>query len=123
MFSHVFDDMVRRYGLDRRAAEETIRVCRDRGVLAEYLREREEEVMEAMVILFDQKTAVEQYGDRRDAFGRDEERNRADIVARGKDRRNVQSLHNGGLSDEFIASHLGLELAQVKAWVAELPKS
>ena len=127
VFSHVFDDMVRRYGLDRQAAEETIRVCRDRGVLAEYLREREEEVMEAMVILFDQKTAVEQYGDRRAAIARDEERkrlwNETRAEVRENKRRDVQRMHNTGASDEYIASCLDLELAQVKAWIAELPKS
>ena len=115
-FCHVFDDMVRKHGQSRAAAEETIRICRDKGVLADYLWEREEEVIEAMVMLFDQQTAVEQYGDRREAKGRAEERE----AATERDKRRVLKLFAKGTSPEEIAEDMELDLSIVKEWLAAL---
>ena len=39
-----------------------IRICKDRGVLVNYLKEREKEVINIMITLFDQEYAVEQFG-------------------------------------------------------------
>ena len=55
-------EQVRKYGKTRKAASETIRICKDRRVLAEYLREREKEVIDIMITLFDQEYVMEQYG-------------------------------------------------------------
>ena len=41
---------------------EAIQICRDKGVLIHYLREREKEVIDIMIMLFDQEYAVEQFG-------------------------------------------------------------
>ena len=49
-------------GRTKEAAEEAIRICRNRGVLLSYLAEREKEVIDIMVMLFDQEYAVRQYG-------------------------------------------------------------
>jgi len=62
VFCHVMDEQVRKHGRTRKAAEETIRICRKRNVLEMYLKEREKEVINIMITLFDQKYAVEQYG-------------------------------------------------------------
>ena len=74
-------------------------------------------------ILYDPKVILKQYGDRRAAIARDEERKKLYAIAQERDRQCVLRLHNTGASDEYIASCLDLELAQVKAWIAELPKS
>ncbi|MBR1560250.1 MAG: hypothetical protein IJ646_08440 [Clostridia bacterium] len=113
-FCHVFDDMVKNYGQTRKAVEETIRICRDKGVLAEYLRDREEEVIEAMVMLFDQQTAVEQYGDRREAEGEA----KATAAATERDKRRVLKLFAKGNSPEEIADDMELDLKLVKEWLA-----
>ena len=94
--------------------EETIRICRDKGILAEYLRDREEEVIEAMVMLFDQQTAVEQYGDRREAEGY----KAAQAAATEKDKRRVQRMYAEGDSPEKIASIMELSVELVKEWLA-----
>ncbi len=42
---------------------ETIHICKDEDVLAEYLKDREKEVVDIMMTLFEQEYAVERYGD------------------------------------------------------------
>ena len=72
IFCHVLDEQVRIHGRTRKAVEETIRICRKRKVLTEYLKEREKEVIIIMITLFDQKYAVEQYGKVQKKKGREE---------------------------------------------------
>lgn len=60
IFCRVLDDQVKRLGPTREAAEEAIRICQDRGVMADYLEERKKEVMDIMIMLFDQEYAVQQ---------------------------------------------------------------
>ena len=45
IFSHVLDEQVKIYGRTQKAVEETIRICKDMGVLKEYLTGREKEVI------------------------------------------------------------------------------
>ncbi len=61
-FTRVYNEQVKQYGNTREAVLETIRICKDRDVLREYLENREKEVISIMMALFDQKKAVEQYG-------------------------------------------------------------
>ena len=60
-FCRVLDDQYRRYGRTRKAIEETIRLCKDKNVLRKYLDEREGEVIDMMVTLFDQETVLENH--------------------------------------------------------------
>lgn len=52
----------RKYDRAKEAAVEAIRTCRDRDALKDYLNEREKEVVDIMIALFDQEYAVKQYG-------------------------------------------------------------
>ena len=74
IFSHVMDEQIQKYGRTRKAVEETIRICRNRSVLVEYLQEREKEVFDIMITLFDQEYAMEQYGRSLKEEGREEEK-------------------------------------------------
>ena len=74
IFSHVMDEQIKKYGRVREAALETIRICRDRDVLKKYLKEREKEVVNIMIELFNQELAVKEYGDEREEKGRNEGR-------------------------------------------------
>ena len=58
----MFDLQIQTYGRTERAAQETIRICQDRGVLKEYLKTREQEVLSIMIMLFDQEYASQAYG-------------------------------------------------------------
>ena len=64
IFVHVFDAQVRKYGRVKEAIEETLRICRDRGVLKEYLDAHEKEVLTVMMSMFDQEKSVKRYGQR-----------------------------------------------------------
>ena len=54
----IFNEQARLYGLTEKALRETIRLCRDRDVLKEYLERREREVTKIMSLLFDQETVT-----------------------------------------------------------------
>ena len=40
---------------------ETIHICKDRNVLREYLESREKEVVDIMMVLYDQEEAIQMY--------------------------------------------------------------
>lgn len=64
IFSHVYDQQRKLYGRDIKAVQETIRICKDRGALKEYLEAHEEEVLTIMMSIFDQQDSVVMYGKR-----------------------------------------------------------
>ena len=115
IFAHVFDRQVRKYGYVREAAEETIRICRDRGVLSEYLKQRQKEVVNGMIVLFEQEFATQRYGNRMKAEGRAE----ADVEAAERDRRRVLRMYAHGDTPEKIAENMELSLDQVKQWLRQ----
>lgn len=69
IFSHALDDQIRKYGRNKTAVEETIRICKGKGVLKEYLESREKEVIDIMITLFSQEYAVEAYAADREKTG------------------------------------------------------
>ena len=72
IFCHVMDEQIDKYGRVRKAAIETVRICRDRNVLKDYLNEREKEVVDIMSAIFTQEYAVNQYGNAMKQEGRNE---------------------------------------------------
>lgn len=42
---------------------EAIRICKDRNVLKEYLESKEKEVVDIMMVLYDQEEAIQMYGE------------------------------------------------------------
>ena len=62
IYAHVYDQQVKLYGRDRRAAAETVRNCKNRGILKEYLEAHEKEGINSMLMLFEQEEAVKRYG-------------------------------------------------------------
>ena len=60
-FCKALKEQVKLHGMTRKALRETIRICKDRGVLREYLEKREVEVMDIMTMLFDQETVTNAY--------------------------------------------------------------
>lgn len=60
-FTKVANDQMKEHGRTRKAVEETIRICIDDHILAEYLKEREVEVMDIMTALFDDEEIERRY--------------------------------------------------------------
>ena len=61
MFTKIYDEQRKKYGRSREAIMETIRICKDRDVLKEYLESRESEVVNIMMTLFDEETIMKNY--------------------------------------------------------------
>ena len=63
IFTKVCNEQVRLHGRTKKAILETIRICKDRNVLREYLESREKEVVDIMMVLYDQEEAIQMYGE------------------------------------------------------------
>nr|WP_300805217.1 hypothetical protein [uncultured Acetatifactor sp.] len=61
IFCKVFNEQTKQYGMTRKAVTETIRICKDRNVLMEYLLGREKEVVTIMMSLFDEEQIMKSF--------------------------------------------------------------
>ncbi len=58
-FTKVYSEQRNLYGRTKKAIMETIRICKDRNLLKEYLESREKEVRDIMFMLFDEERLQE----------------------------------------------------------------
>ncbi len=63
IFCKVYNEQRKLYGNTKQAVTETIRICKDRNVLKEYLESREQEVIDIMMTLFDDEQVLEAYAE------------------------------------------------------------
>ena len=113
-FTKIYNEQVKKYGRTRKAILETIYICKNSNVLKEYLKNREKEVVDIMMTLFDQEYAVERYGAEKKAEG----------LAEGKMKAKQEmtyELSDMGFSDNKIAKVVKVSLETVKKWLAERP--
>ena len=61
IFCKVFNEQTKKHGMTQKAVRETIRICKDRNVLKEYLLEREKEVVTIMMSLFDDEQIMKSF--------------------------------------------------------------
>ena len=61
IFCKVFNEQTRQHGMTQKAVTETIRICKDRNVLKEYLAQREKEVVTIMMSLFDEEQIMKSF--------------------------------------------------------------
>ncbi len=61
IFCKVFDEQRKLYGMTEQTVKETIRICKDRNILKEYLISREKEVVTIMMSLFDDEQIMKTY--------------------------------------------------------------
>lgn len=60
-FTKVCNEQVKIHGRTRKAIKETIRICKDRDVLKEYLERKEQEVLDMLMELYDQEEVMRSY--------------------------------------------------------------
>ncbi len=60
-FTKVYDEQRKLHGRTRKAVTETIHICKDKNVLREYLEEREKEVENIMLAMYDEKEILLEY--------------------------------------------------------------
>ena len=61
IFCKVFNEQTKQHGMTQKAVTETIRICKDRNVLREYLAQREKEVVTIMMSLFDEEQIMKSF--------------------------------------------------------------
>ncbi len=139
LFTKILTEQIAIHKKTRKALEETIRICKDRNILREYLESREKEIVDIMITLFDHAEIQERYvaQERREAWeegreeGREEARaeyskreaelkEKAERASREKLLEFAKNLlADLGLSPDAVAKCSGLPLADVE----ELAKS
>ncbi len=114
IFCKVFDEQRKLYGMTEQTVKETIRICKDRNILKEYLMSREVEVVTIMMSLFNDEQIMKTYW-----------KDMENTLAHKKDRETAERLIKmGKLSLEEIALCVPAlsfdELKELKAEVMQL---
>ena len=111
IFCKVFDEQRKLYGMTEQTVKETIRICKDRNILKEYLISREKEVVTIMMSLFDNEQIMKTYW-----------KDMENTLAHKKDRETAEKLiKKGKMSLEDIADCVpSLSLDELKGIEAEL---
>ena len=121
-FTKIYNEQVKEYGRTKEAVLETIRICKNRKILKEYLESREKEVVDIMMTLFDQEYAVERYGDERELKGK------AEGLAEGEAKGTMKAkqemtykLVDRRIPLETISDIVGMSVEVIKKWLEERP--
>ena len=61
VFTNVCSEQIAIYGRTKKAILEAIRICKDRNVLKEYLESKEKEVVDIMMVLYDEQEVMRSY--------------------------------------------------------------
>ena len=114
IFCKVFDEQRKLYGMTKQAVKETIRICKDRNILREYLISREVEVVTIMMSLFDDEQIMKTYW-----------KDMENTLVHKKDRETAERLiKKGKMSLEDIADCVSTlsfdELKEIEAEVMQL---
>ena len=81
-FCRVFDDLRKKYGYSPQTIRDTLCICRDKDILAEYVKKTENEIMNIMEYMFDQDNVTRLYGIEQMNLGRKEGREEGKIEGR-----------------------------------------
>lgn len=106
-FAKVATEQAKKYDWSHKAVEETIRICMDENVLAEYLQERRVEVMDIMTALFDQEEVTRRY------HARIRREIKAEMEAKVK--ANARAMLADGVPVANVAKWTGLDVKEVEA--------
>ena len=107
-FTKVCNEQVALYGRTRKAIKETIRICKDKNVLKEYLESREQEVLDMLMELYDQEEVMRSYLESERYEAAQEAKNATKIETAKR------FLQMGKFSIEDIAIGSGLSVEEVK---------
>lgn len=107
IFSKVYNEQWKQYGATKQTILETIRICKDRNVLKEYLESREQEVIDMLMTLFDDEQILKAYTN--------------DIKKEAAKEAAVQLIKKGKMSLEEIAECVSaLSMEELKELEAEV---
>lgn len=103
-FTRVCNEQIALYGRTRKAILETIRICKDKNVLQEYLESNEKEVVDIMMVLYDEEEIMRSYVESERYEARHDEKV---ITAR-------RMLESGKMSFEEVSKYSDLPLEEVE---------
>lgn len=112
-FTKIYQEQARLLGKTVEAVRETIRICKDKDVLKEYLSAHEKEVFSIMMALFDQEKAVEQFGYEKKQEGREE----GDLK---RAMRTASNMFKDGEPIDKIARFLEFSPETILSWVGKV---
>lgn len=108
LFTKVCNEQVKIHGRTRKAIKETIRICKDRDVLREYLESKEQEVLSMLMELYDQEEVMRSYVESERYEAAEEAENATKIETAQR------LLRMGKLSIEEVAVGSGLTIEEVE---------
>ncbi len=122
LFSIVWTDQVKVYGLTKEAITNTIRICKERNILREYLERKELEVEGIMLSIFSQERVTRQYGNEMKAEGKAEGKieGKAEGKIEGKIEAVLSLLKSGIITEEEAAKGAGMTVDAFRKAVAAL---
>ena len=82
VFCKVFNEQIKEHGMTKQAVTETIRICKDRNILKQYLSSKEVEVVTIMMSLFDDEQIMKTYA--KDMERETTKRNVITMIERGR---------------------------------------
>ena len=82
VFCKVFNEQIKEHGMTKQAVTETIRICKDRNILKQYLSSKEVEVVTIMMSLFDDEQIMRTYA--RDMAKETTKRNAITMLKKGR---------------------------------------
>lgn len=109
-FTRIYNEQVKKLGRTREAVLETIRICKDQNILREYLENREQEVVDIMMTLFNDEYILKTYveSEKREAA----QNAKADAAYK---------LYKKGSSVEDIADTFSVTVKEVEKWLGLVP--
>ena len=111
-FTKVCNEQVKAYGRTRKAIRETIRICKDKNVLKEYLESREQEVLDMLMELYDQEEVMRSYLESERYEAAQEAAKKAENATKIETAKRL--LRMGKLSIEEVAAGSGLTVKEVE---------
>ena len=115
IFSKVYNEQRKRYGVTKQAIIETIGICKNRNVLKEYLENKEQEVVDMMMTLFDDEQILKAYAkDIKESTARETEKKTERKTA-------MKMIRKGKMSLEEIAEYVpSLSMEELKELAVEV---
>ena len=114
LFTKICNEQMKEHGRTRKAVMEAIRICKDRDVLREYLSNRESEVADIMMVLYDEEEIMRSYVE--------SERHEAKQEARYDEKIETakRMLNDGALSVDKVAEFSNLPIEVIERLASEL---
>ena len=117
-FTRIYNEQLKQHGRTREAVLETIRICRDRNILREYLRVREQEVVNIMMTIFDEEYILKTYIEQEKREAAEKAAVKAAKQATQKVlKATAKKLYQKGTSVADIADAMSVPEDEVRQWL------